>query len=110
VALSFLYRLVRRVVDLLGILRMDDAAKDAEILVLRHQLAVLQRQVGRPHFTWSDRAVIAALAKLVSREGWVAFLVTPRPSCAGIAPSFDGAGPTRIDGQGRPPLPDGSSS
>ena len=69
-ALSFLYRLVRRVVELLGILRMDDAAKDAEILVLRHQLAVLQRQVGRPRFTWSDRAIIATLAKLVSREGW----------------------------------------
>jgi putative transposase len=77
VALSFLYRLVRRVIELLGILRMDDAAKDAEILALRHQLAVLQRQVGRPHFTSSDRAVIAALAKLVSREGWAAFLVTP---------------------------------
>jgi len=77
VALSFLYRLVRRVVELPGILRMDDAAKDAEILVLRHQLAVLQRQVGRPRFTWSDRAVIATLAKLVSRERWAAFLVTP---------------------------------
>jgi hypothetical protein len=44
---TFLYRLVRRVVELLGILRMDDAAKDAEILVVRHQLALLQRQVVR---------------------------------------------------------------
>jgi putative transposase len=77
VALSFLYRLVRRVVELLGILRMDGAAKDAEILVLRHQIVVLQRQVGRPRFTWSDRAVIATLAKLVPRARWAAFLVTP---------------------------------
>jgi transposase InsO family protein len=77
VALSFLYRLVRRVIELLGILRMDVGAKDAEILVLRHQLGVLQRQVGRPRFTWSDQAVIATLAKLVSRERWTAFLVTP---------------------------------
>ena len=38
-ALSCIYRLVRRVVELLGILRLDDAARDAEILVLRHQLA-----------------------------------------------------------------------
>jgi hypothetical protein len=100
VALSFLYRLVRRVVELLGILRMDDAAKDAEILVLRHQLAVLERQVGRPRFTWSDRAIIATLAKLVSRGRWAAFLSSaPRPSSAGTAPSFDGAGPTRTDDQ-----------
>jgi hypothetical protein len=47
VALSFLYRLVRHVVELLRTLRMDDAAKDAEILVVRHQLALLQRQVVR---------------------------------------------------------------
>ena len=46
-ALSFLYRLVRRVAELLRILRMDDAAKDAEILVLTDQLALLQRQVVR---------------------------------------------------------------
>jgi transposase len=56
---------------------MDTAAKDAEILVLRHQLAVLSRQVARPRFSWSDRALIATLAKLVPRERWAAFLVTP---------------------------------
>ncbi len=76
-ALSFLYRLVRHVVELLRTLRMDDAAKDAEILVLRHQTAVLQRPVARPDLTWSDRAVIAMLAKLIPRERWAAYLVTP---------------------------------
>ncbi len=45
VALSFLYRLVRRVVDLVLVHRMDGAAKDGEILLLRHQLGVLRGQV-----------------------------------------------------------------
>ena len=76
-ALSFLYCLVRRVGELLRIHRMEAAAKDAEILVLRHQLAVLRRKVARPRFSWSDRALIATLAKLVPRERWAAFLVTP---------------------------------
>ena len=52
-------------------------AKDAEILVLRHQLAVLKRQVARPRFTWSDRALVGTLARLVPRERWASFLVTP---------------------------------
>ena len=76
-ALSFLYRLVRRVAEFVRIHRMDDIAKDAEILVLRHQLAILRRQVSPPRFTWTDRALIAALARLVPRERWAAFLVTP---------------------------------
>ena len=76
-ALSFLYRLVCRVVEAIRIHRMDGVAKDAEILVLRHQLAVLQRQVARPRFTWSDRALVSALARLVPRERWASFLVTP---------------------------------
>ncbi|MCA1687546.1 MAG: integrase core domain-containing protein, partial [Actinobacteria bacterium] len=57
--------------------RRDAVAKDAEILVLRHQLAVLRRQVARPRFSWSDRALIATLSRLVPRERWVAFLVAP---------------------------------
>ncbi|WP_281899903.1 integrase core domain-containing protein [Phytohabitans aurantiacus] len=44
--------------------------------MLRHQLAVLRRQVPRPRYTPADRMVLAALAKLLSRERWVVFLVT----------------------------------
>ena len=76
-ALSLLYRLVRRIFELLRVQRMDGVAKDAEILVLRHQLAVLRRQHARPRFSWSDRALIALLAHLVPRERWHAFLITP---------------------------------
>jgi len=77
VPLSFLYRLVHRVLEAIRIHRMDAVAKDAEILVLRHQLAVLKRQVARPRFTWSDRALVSALARLVPRERWASCLVTP---------------------------------
>ncbi len=76
--LCFLYRLVHRAFGFARLLPMDDLAKDAEILVLRHQLAVLRRQVARPRLTWSDRAVIALLASLVPRQRWSAFLVTPK--------------------------------
>ncbi|MFN2505825.1 MAG: integrase core domain-containing protein [Acidimicrobiales bacterium] len=77
VALTFVYRLVGGVVEYVRIHWMDSVGKDAEILVLRHQLAVLRRQVGRPRLRWSDRALIATLAKLVPRERWAAFLVRP---------------------------------
>ena len=77
VALSFLYRLARRALQLVRVHRMDALAKDAEILVLRHQLAVLRRQVARPRFSWSDRALVALLSSLVPRERWRSFLVTP---------------------------------
>ncbi len=76
-ALSFLYRLVRRVFEILSVHHMDSVAKDAEIVVLRHQVSVLRRQVARPRFSWSDRALIAALARLVPKQRWAAFLVTP---------------------------------
>jgi transposase len=78
VALSFLYQLLRRVLGLVRAHRTDAFSKEAEILVLRHQLAVLRRQVGRPRFSWSDRALVALLASLVPRERWRSFLLTPQ--------------------------------
>jgi putative transposase len=68
--------IVRRVLDVLGCGPTPEA--DAvEIAVLRHQLAVLRRQVARPRYTPTDRIVLAVLAKLLPRQRWAAFLVTP---------------------------------
>jgi hypothetical protein len=61
---------------LLGVAPAPDA-KDVEIAVLRHQLVVLRRQVTRPRYTPTDRLLLAVLAKLLPRERWSAFLVTP---------------------------------
>jgi putative transposase len=104
--LSYLYRLVCRVAELLRIHRMETAAKDAEILLLRHQLAVLLRQVVRPRFSWSDRALIATLAKLIPRERWAAFLVTPETIFRWHRALVRRRWTYPHHGPGRPPLPD----
>jgi putative transposase len=54
-----------RLLGWLALLARSGASNEAEILVLRHQLAVLRRQVTRPRPSWADRAVIAALTRLL---------------------------------------------
>ncbi len=63
----------------------DDGSKDLEILVLRHQLRVLQRTSGPPRFRVRDRILLAAASRLIPRDRWVAFLVTPATVLRGIA-------------------------
>jgi len=67
---------VWRVLRLIGLGPTADA-NEVEIAVLRHQLMVLRRQVARPRYTPTDRLVLATLAKLLPRERWLVFLVTP---------------------------------
>jgi hypothetical protein len=68
------YGLVRLVIDLLVLRSRRDRSKDVELLVLRHQLAVLQRQHPRPRFEPADRAILTALARVLGRDRWSMFL------------------------------------
>ncbi len=63
--LQFGYLAMLRVLGWLTLLARSDHAKDAEILILRHQVAVLQRQAKTPRLSWADRAILAALARLL---------------------------------------------
>ncbi len=65
VPLRLAYLAVLRVFGWLALLARSDRAKDAEILILRHQVAVLQRQVKTPRLSWADQAIQAALARLL---------------------------------------------
>ncbi len=71
------YRLVRLVIELLVVRGRRDRSKDVEILVLRHQLSVLHRQVPRPRFEPTDRALLTALSRVVRRDRWSIFVVKP---------------------------------
>jgi putative transposase len=75
-ASTIVFLVVRHVLRLVGLGPKPDD-KDVEIAVLRHQLAVLHRQVTRPRYGPSDRLILTTLARLLPRERWSAFLVTP---------------------------------
>src|SRR6476660_8645205 len=75
--ISCLYWLLRQLLGLAVLRCRSEAAKEVEILVLRLELAVLSRQVGRPNCRPADRVLLAALARLLPRERWASNCVRP---------------------------------
>src|SRR5918994_4764909 len=76
-ALRLIYLLFCQVLRWLALLARSSVAKDAELLMLRHEVAVLRRQVARPRVDWADRALLAGLARLPSRPSWNRLFVRP---------------------------------
>src|SRR3954471_2256642 len=75
--MAVVYEVFCRILELLVLRGRRDRSKDVEIIVLRKQLEVLRRQVGRPHLEDRDRIVLAGLSRVVVRKRWNAFFVTP---------------------------------
>jgi putative transposase len=75
--LRLLYLLYCQALRWLTLLTRSSAAKDTELLMLRHEVAVLRRQVTRPQVNWADRAVLAGLARLLPRPSWRGLFVRP---------------------------------
>jgi putative transposase len=74
---SLVYLVVARLLAFLVLLARRDRSKELEILVLRHELGILRRQVGRPRFEPRDRLMLAALIRVAPRRCWSAFAVRP---------------------------------
>jgi putative transposase len=72
-----LYFVLGRIFQFLVLFGRGDRAKEAETVVLRHQVAVLRRQVNRPDLNDADRVLLAALSRLLPRSSWSSFFVTP---------------------------------
>jgi putative transposase len=93
-----------RVLGWLALAAGSDAAKDAEILALRHEVVVLRRQVARPGPDWADRAVLAALARLLPGRLRLRRIVTPGTLLAWHRRLVSGEWTCR-SAPGRPPVP-----
>ena len=120
--MSFLYGALLRILGLVVARGRGDSANEVELLLLRHEVAVLRRQVARPRFRPADRALLAALARFLPRKRWFALLVRPRDGAplaprpprpavdlpapgSGASPARPNrSGPDRPPGEGEPHL------
>ena len=80
---SLLYLVLRRIFQLIVLPGRGERARETGILALRHQVAVLRRQVNRPDLNDGDRVALAALPRPLPRPSQSVFFMTRRPCCAG---------------------------
>jgi putative transposase len=77
VLLSLCYLVLRRVLQLVALRCRSNDYKELEIVVLRHELAILRRQTRRPALTTVDRLFFAAVSRVLPRAQWRSFFITP---------------------------------
>ena len=75
--LSLCYVVLRRILQLAVLHGRSNDFKDLEIVVLRHELAILRRRTRRPAMTWTDRLFLTAASRLLPRARWRSFIITP---------------------------------
>jgi putative transposase len=93
------YLLFRRLLGCLMVLARREVSKDAKLLVLRHENAVLRRQIGRVCYQPGDRLWLAALSRLIPRRRWgEVFAVTPAHCWPGTGAWSHASGTTRDAG------------
>jgi putative transposase len=85
--LSVLYMLACRLLALVVLIARSERSKELEILVLRHELAVVRRQAGRPRYSPRDRLLLASLSRVMPRRRWAASWSRPRRCLPGIGDS-----------------------
>jgi hypothetical protein len=105
VSLRLLYLVFLRLLNLLLLFSRSSRSKDVELLVLRHEVAVLRRANPRPRMDWADRAILAALVRrLPQMLGGIAWSHRA-PSCAGIVAWSPGNGHIHIASDAHPSPP-----